>query len=65
MIWPKVEHKLPELFELIIENDHLRQELKTSTVIPFQQFKDLKSVRTAFRTGAEHFIIRQKGGTPK
>jgi hypothetical protein len=62
MKYPGVKHKIPELFKLIIANDDRRAELKSVDVISFNEFKELKKERQQFRRGAEHFIIKQKGG---
>lgn len=64
MNYPKVEHKLPELFDLIIQTDNNLQEIKSCDVIPLKEFKVLRQTRDLYRIGAEHFIIKQKGGTP-
>lgn len=64
MQYPKVEHKLPELFDLIIQTDKNLQEIKSCDVIPFKEFKELNKQRNLCRIGAENFIIKQKGGTP-
>lgn len=60
--YPKVEHKLPEVFEKIIQSDAKHQELKISSVPSFQEFKDNKELRSRLRIGAENFIVKQKGG---
>lgn len=60
--YPKVEHKLPEVFEEIIQSDAKRDELKFSSVPSFQEFKDNKELRSRLRIGAENFIVKQKGG---
>jgi hypothetical protein len=62
--YPKVEHKLPEVFQEIIKNDTRREEIRSSSTPSFQDFKDLKIDRQNLRLGAENFIVKQKGGTP-
>lgn len=60
--YPKVEHKLPEVFNDIIVLDYRRRLMKSSDVISFSDFKDNKETRQRLRIGAENFIIKQKGG---
>lgn len=60
--YPKVEHKIPELFQLIIKNDYLGDLLKQFKVVSFNRFKQYKSRRIELERAAEKFIQRQKGG---
>lgn len=62
MIFPKVKHKIPSVFQEIISNDEKRFDLKNSPVIDINLFKDLKDERNRLRIGADNFVIKQKGG---
>jgi len=62
MDYPKVQHKIPELFQLIIASDNLLSLLKQVPVIDFSQFKKVRQERRDYLKAAENFIIRQKGG---
>jgi hypothetical protein len=63
MKYPKVAHKLPELFSLIIEIDDIIQATVSSPVPDFERYRAAKKVRRDYTRAAEKFIQRQKGGT--
>lgn len=63
MKYPKVVHKLPELFSLIIDIDDAIQGILASSVPDFGKYKQAKSLRQQYTWAAEKFIQRQKGGT--
>jgi len=58
--YPKVLHKLPELFRLIIESDHKKDEMKEAKVTDINVWKAHKAERQLFTWGAEKFIKEQK-----
>lgn len=61
IIYPPVEHKLPELFELIIEIDHILGILKyDEPVVQLSDWIDYKKRRQELTLGAENFIKQQK-----
>lgn len=59
--YPKVEHKLPELFDRIIEVDNLYTELKTDKVVDIILYKETKTTRNQLITAGDKYIQRQKG----
>lgn len=60
--YPKVEHKIPELFQIIIKVDKLLELFHARKVVPFKRFHAAKKRRVELSQAAEKFIQRQKGG---
>ncbi len=65
-MYPQVTHKLPELFSLIIDEDHKKEEISRQSIISNDDrlsFMSLKKRRVELSGAAQKFIQRQKGGT--
>lgn len=63
--YPKVEHKIPELFQIIIKIDRVLAAMQSLSVISFSTLKRREKLlerRQELATAAEKFIQRQKGG---
>lgn len=62
MKYPPVTHKIPELFQLIIELDNTRGLMKAESVVDFKAYKEVKAKKFDYSNAAENFIKRQKKG---
>ena len=62
MKYPPVTHKIPELFQLIIELDNTRGLMKAESVADFKAYKEVRAKKFDCSSAAENFIKRQKKG---
>ncbi len=61
MEYPKVKHKLHELFDIIIDVDKYRELLRKLSVIPLDDVRQNKLRRQELTRAAEEYVKRQKG----
>lgn len=60
MEYPRVKHKLPELFDLIIQLDREVEVINSSPVIFLKDYIDNKSLRKQYSMSAEKYCQRQR-----
>lgn len=63
MEYPKVKHKLHELFDIIIDVDKYRELLRKLSVIPLDDVRQNKLRRQELTRAAEEYVKRQKGSS--
>lgn len=60
IVYPTVNRKLPELFELIIALDHKISSMKSKKIISLTEYSKIKQERLRYSWGAEDYIRRSK-----
>lgn len=60
--YPKVTHKIPELFEIIIDTDRYRELLRKRNIIPLDDIRENKLRRQELTRAAKEFLAKKGGG---
>lgn len=62
MKYPKVNHKLPELFDEIIKYDNIKERFYSRKVVSITSHLKLKQARKLLLNSATNFVKRQRTG---
>jgi hypothetical protein len=62
MKYPKVNHRLPELFDEIIKYDNIKDRFYSRKIISIVSHRKLKQARKLLLNSATNFIKRQRTG---
>lgn len=62
--FPDVNHKLPELFRIIIATDHVLEKMLSMDVVDLKKWTILREDRRRYSQAAEKFVQRQRGSNP-
>jgi len=62
--YPPVNHKLPDLFKIIIASDHILERMKhEDKVVNLKEYEIIKKDRLKYSQAAEKYVQRQKTGS--